>query len=40
MGVLMRGEKPHVTDDTLERIQSVAAGTKRRPNSKGATFIC
>lgn len=23
-GVLMRGEKPHVSDDTLERIQSVA----------------
>ena len=24
VGVLMRGEKPHVTDDTLARIQSVA----------------
>jgi hypothetical protein len=24
-GVLMRGEKPHVTDDTLDRIQQVAA---------------
>lgn len=23
-GVLMRGEKPHVTDDTLERVQQVA----------------
>ena len=32
MGVLMRGEKPHTTDDTLERVQQVAArdyaGTK------------
>lgn len=25
-GVLMRGEKPHLTDDTLARIQSVASG--------------
>jgi hypothetical protein len=26
VGVMMRGEKPHITEDTLERIDDVAAG--------------
>ncbi len=35
VGVLMRGEKPHVTDDTLVRIQSVAARDAAQPEFKG-----
>jgi len=34
-GVLLRGEKPHVTDDTLARIQSVAARDQADSPLKG-----
>jgi hypothetical protein len=34
-GVLMRGEKPHVTDDTQARIQSVAARDQANSPLKG-----
>ncbi|MEO8393635.1 MAG: hypothetical protein ABI700_11655 [Chloroflexota bacterium] len=34
-GVLMRGEKPHITDDTLARIQSVAARDQANAPFKG-----
>ena len=34
-GVLMRGEKPHTTDDTLARIQSVAAQDAGLTDFKG-----
>jgi hypothetical protein len=34
-GVLMRGEKPHVTDDTLARVQGVAALDKSEPEFRG-----
>ena len=34
-GVLMRGEKPHITDDTLARIQSVACAIKDAADFKG-----
>src|SRR4051794_13881762 len=34
-GVLMRGEKPHITDDTLARIQSVAVRDQGMVEFKG-----
>jgi hypothetical protein len=35
IGVLLRGEKPHVTDDTLARIQSVAAQDDAQAEFRG-----